>query len=111
MVEAPEVQSVEEAVTVQAAEARARASVTVTVPTCPAMGLPGAPLPRSAAAGGVIVRPPTVTVKVTVVFGSPPLGVDEFAIAAGPAGPAAVAADATPGASARPATADAAAKT
>src|ERR1700730_5892396 len=88
MVAVPEVQSVEEAVAVQAADARARASVTVTVPRCPAMVLPAAPLPRSAAVGAVIVRPPTVTVKVTVVFGSPPLGVDEFAIAAGPADPA-----------------------
>jgi hypothetical protein len=59
---------------------------------------PGAPEPRLAAVGAVIVSSPLVTANVTVVLGSPPGG------AARMTGPA-VAADAAAGASAAPMTA------
>jgi hypothetical protein len=91
----PVVQALEDAVAVQDAVSRARLSATVTGPMAPVMVVPGAPLPKLAEAGAVIVKAPTVTVKVTVVFGSPALGLlDEYASTVVPA----VAADATAGA-------------
>src|ERR1700751_588625 len=101
LVEPPVVQAVEEAVAVQEAVSRARLSVTPTAPRTLEIVLPGAPLPRSPLVGTVMARAPVVTVKVTVVAGSLPLGVDEFASTGGVAG----AAEAAPGASAMPVTA------
>ena len=97
----PVVQLLAEAVAVQDAASRARSSVTVTGPGTPAMVVPGAPVPRSTVAGAVSDKAPAVTVKVTVVSGSPALGLDECASTAGPA----VAADAATGVSAMPAAA------
>src|SRR5580693_5153632 len=99
----PVSQVVEEAVAVQAAVSKARSSVTVTDPTDPEMVAPGTPPPRFTAVGAVIDRAPTVTVKVTVVAGSPPDGVldEEYASAAGLSVPA----EAAPGDSAIPTTA------
>jgi hypothetical protein len=94
----PVVQSDEEATTVQAAASRARLSVTVTVPRAPEMVVPGALVPRSMVAGAVIESAPELTVKVTVVSGSPALAVDEYASTPGPAD----AADAATGVSAMP---------
>src|SRR6266496_2633221 len=67
----PVVKSVADAVAVQEALSRARSSVTVVVPISPVMVVPGAPEPRFAVAGAVIVSAPLVTAKVTVVSGSP----------------------------------------
>jgi hypothetical protein len=78
--------------------ARARSSVTVTVPRAPVMVVPGALVPRSALTGAVIESAPELTVKVTVVSGSAALGLDEYASTAGPA----VLADAATGVSAMP---------
>src|ERR1700723_3121135 len=71
----PVVKLVADAVAVQVALSRARSSVTVTCPPrSEEMVLPGAPEPRFAEAGAVIESAPLVTVKVTVVFGSPAAG-------------------------------------
>jgi hypothetical protein len=95
------VKLVEDAVAVQEAASRARASVTVTVPSDPEIVEPGAPEPMLAAAGAVIVSPPTVTVKVMVVFGSPP-ALPCAAAAAEACDTALVLANAAPGASVTP---------
>src|ERR1700733_14481241 len=85
----------------------ARSSVTTTEgpaappPRGPVMVVPGAPEPRLTVVGAVSDKAPTVTVKVTVVFGSLAIGLDEYASTAGPA----VAADAATGVSAIPAAA------
>src|ERR1700722_10525946 len=71
----PVVQAVDDAVVVQVPPSVARRSVTTTFPPrLPLIVVPGAPEPRSALAGAVMVSPPVVTVKVTVVSGSPPPG-------------------------------------
>src|SRR5690348_15796248 len=93
----PVVKSLDAAVVIQDAVSRARSSVTVTAPRWPVMVVPGAPLPRSAETGADIDSSPEVTVKVTVVSGSPPGPDEENATADG----AAVAAVATDGASPR----------
>jgi hypothetical protein len=62
------------------------------------MVVPGAPVPRSALTGALIDRAPEVTVKVTVVSGSPPPGLFEYASTAGLSGTA----EATPGDSTTP---------
>jgi hypothetical protein len=77
----PVVKAVEDAVAAQAAESRARSSVTVMAPMGPAMVEPGAPAPRFALTGAVIESAPTVTVKVTVVSGSPGAGLEARAFA------------------------------
>ena len=66
--------SVEDAVAVQEALSSARSSVTVTAPRGEEMVAPTAPEPRSEASGAVIASAPVVTVKVTVVGGSPAAG-------------------------------------
>src|SRR5690242_13118782 len=100
----PVVKSVAAAVVVHDALSRARSSVTVTGPRLPLIVVPGAPLPRSALTGADIVSAPDVTVKVTVVSGSPPGSADEYATTPG----AAAEADAAAGASVRAAMAAAA---
>src|ERR1700723_3901934 len=68
----PVVKLVADAVAVQAALSKARSSVRMACPPrSEEMVLPGAPEPRFAVAGAVIESAPLVTVKVTVVFGSP----------------------------------------
>ena len=82
VVPAPVVKAVDDAVAVQAALSRARSSVTVIAPISSVMVVPGAPEPRSAVAGAVIVSAPLVTAKVTVVSGSPgPPGAGAFTAA------------------------------
>jgi hypothetical protein len=71
MVNPPLLKSVCAAVTVQLAEANARASATVHGPIGALIVVPGAPEPRLADTGTVMVRAPDVTVKVIVVAGSP----------------------------------------
>jgi hypothetical protein len=73
----------------------------------PVMVVPGAPEPMLAARGAVIVSPPTVTVKVMVVFGSPPA----LRSAAAACDTAAVLANAAAGASVAPITVPAASAT
>src|SRR5580692_7197929 len=63
--------SVDDAVAVHEALDSARLSVTVTSPIGAPIVVPGAPEPRFAAPGAVIVSAPDVTVKVRVVSGSP----------------------------------------
>src|SRR5579859_811586 len=59
---------VEETVAVQLASRRARLSVTVTAPRAVGpMVVPGAPVPRAALAGTLMVSAPLVTVNVAVV--------------------------------------------
>jgi hypothetical protein len=71
----PVVKSVDDATAVQAAASAARVSVTTTFPpSVPVIVVPGSPEPRLALAGAVIDSAPTLTAKVTVVFGSPPPG-------------------------------------
>jgi hypothetical protein len=67
----PVVKSVAEVATVQLAETKARSSTTLLAPIGALIVVPGAPEPRSADAGTVMVRAPDVTVKVIVVEGSP----------------------------------------
>jgi hypothetical protein len=92
--------SVSAAVTIQAALSRARLSVTVTAPSDPEAMPPGAAELKFAEPGTVIDSMPTVTVKVTMVSGSPAGGAldEEYASAAGWS----IAADAAPGDSAIP---------
>jgi hypothetical protein len=103
----PVVQLLAEAVAIQDAVSKARSSVTTTEgpaappPRGPVIVVPGAPEPRLTESGAVSDKAPTVTVKVTVVFGSLALVLDEYASTAGPA----VAADAATGVSAIPAAA------
>ena len=86
-VPAPVVKSLDDAFALQAAASSARSSVTVTVPSRPEMVVPGAPEPRFADVGAVIVSAPEVTVNVTVVSGSPPaeMGPVDVGVAAGDA--------------------------
>ena len=78
----PVVKSVADASAIQAAVSEARSSVTVIAPISPVIVVPGAPEPRGAAAGAVIVSAPLVTAKVTVVSGSPgPPGAGAFTAA------------------------------
>src|SRR5580700_7454028 len=104
VVAVPVVKLLEDAVTVQEALSRARLSVTWTAPSAPEMVLPGAPDPRLAAVGAVIVSSPLVTANVTVVPGSLPARAAAAACVARMTGPA-VAADAAAGASTAPMTA------
>src|SRR5580698_9041526 len=71
MVLAPLMKSVDDAVAVHEALDSARLSVTVTSPIGAPIVVPGAPEPRFAAPGAVIVSAPDVTVHVRVVSGSP----------------------------------------
>ena len=100
----PVVKLLVDAVTVQEALSRARLSVAVTVPSAPEMVVPGAPDPRLAAVGAVIVSSPLVTANVTVVPGSLPARAATAACAARMTGPA-MAAEAATGVSAVPTTA------
>lgn len=103
----PVVQAVDDAVATQVPPSVARTSVTTTFPSrLPEIVPPGLPEPRSALVGAVMVSPPTLTEKVTVVSGSPPVGA--AVVPPGAAGDAAagvgvaeacVAADAAAGAS------------
>jgi hypothetical protein len=70
MVFAPLAKLVSATVTVQLAEAKALASVTVDGPIGALMVVPGAPEPRVADTGTVMVSAPDVTVNVMVVLGS-----------------------------------------
>lgn len=112
MVPEPVVKLVEDAVAVQVALSSARLSVTVTEPRAPLIVVPGAPEPRLAAVGAVMVSAPLVTANVTVVSGSldPPAAGAVLLAGAGvaeadAAGELSVLADAAAGASATPMTA------